>query len=261
VIPQDDFQVVEGTVYHARYRPKKHAFSYKVFNFLMDLDAVDEIASRHRWFSHTAFNLFSFRDRDHGVGDSDNLADYLRDALSAHGLVGADKIYALFYPRILGYAFNPIIVFYCYDKSGDLIATFYQVNSTFGERHTYLIPASPGANSVVQGAKKTLHVSPFVDMDMQYKIFVQAHGETVELVIDVNDREGLLLKTSFNGEAKAPASGLFGLFLRYPLMMVKVIGAIHWEAIRLIAKGMRLLPSGPRPKKPISMGSVIRLDP
>lgn len=258
MIPGNDFEVFEGVVFHARSRPKKHRFQYKVFNFLIDLDALDEVAARHQFFSRNRFNLFSFRDRDHCVGEHDNIADYLRDALCEAGLARADKIYALFYPRILGYAFNPLIVFYCYDGDGAMFATFYQVNNTFGERHTYLIPATRNQNMVVQGTEKRFHVSPFIDMDMRYTFYTQLPSNDVGIGIDVSDEQGLLLKTSFKGHAVKSPVRMMRLFFRYPFMVVKVVGGIHYEALRLMAKGMKLLPSGPRPSAPISMGKIIQ---
>ena len=131
-----------GRVGHTRLRPRRHALSYGVFMLLLDLDEAAELARRLRWFSLGRFNLLSFHARDHGDGSDTPLRVQVERHLAAAGLAadgGAIRLLCL--PRVLGYVFNPLSLYFCYRRSGELAAILYEVSSTFGERHTYLIPA------------------------------------------------------------------------------------------------------------------------
>lgn len=254
MIGDRSLSVYEGVVFHQRHKPVGHKFSYRVFSFLVDLDKLDEIAQRRRLFSRNKFNLFSFYDRDHGAGRPDNITVYLRSALKSAGLPEAKKITALFYPKILGYAFNPLAVFFCYGASGGVNAIFYQVNNTFGERHTYLVPVERGDNSLEHWVDKKFHVSPFIEMEMRYRFRIDPPGEKIGIDIEVHDGEGRLLNAAFNGKTDMTADPNLGaLFFRYPLMMIKVIAGIHYEALRLLAKGLRLRAGTPSPEEPVTV--------
>lgn len=131
----------EGVVTHHRLRPKKHKLRYRVFSFLLDLDEIDDLASRLRLFSRNRFNLFSFHDRDHADGGTKNLRTRLETILADHGLRNcAHKIQLLCYPRLLGFVFNPLSVYFCHRADGSVGAVLYEVSNTFGDRHSYLIP-------------------------------------------------------------------------------------------------------------------------
>ena len=227
-----------GKVVHARLRPRRHKLVYRVFSLLLDLDEIGELSRRLKLFAHNSAAVFSFHDRDHGDGSGD-LRSWVEAQLGAAGVaLAAPKIALLCYPRIFGYVFNPLTVWFCRD--GDALrAILYEVHNTFGERRTYVIRVAPGAEAVEQSCSKELYVSPFVPMECGYEFHIEPPGERVLVAIDETDPQGLLLKASFSGmrEPLTDATLLRALFA-YPLMTLKVTAAIHWEAIKLWAKGV-----------------------
>jgi hypothetical protein len=153
------------------------------------------------------------------------------------------SIRLLCYPRIFGFAFNPISVFFCYRQSGSLAAILYEVCNTYRERHTYVIPVGPTARAVIrQSCRKALYVSPFIGMDAEYHFRIVPPGDAINVVIRENDPGGLLLAASFRGKQKALTGRALAFCLaEFPLMTVKIIAAIHWEALRLWLKGIRVV--------------------
>ena len=227
-----------GKVVHARLRPKRHKLTYRVFSLLLDLDELGELSRKLKLFAHNSAAVFSFHDRDHGDGSGD-LRGWVGAQLGAAGItLAAPKISMLCYPRIFGYVFNPLTVWFCRD--GDALrAILYEVHNTFGERRTYVIRVAPGANVIEQRCNKELYVSPFVPMDCAYTFHIEPPGEKVLVAIDETDRQGLLLKASFAGSRQPLTDGsLLRALFAYPLMTLKVTAAIHWEALKLWAKGV-----------------------
>ncbi len=253
--PEDG--LYHGTVRHFRLRPVRHRLAYRVYSFLMDVDRLDEYEGSLRYFSRNGFNLFSFGDRDHGPGTGAPVGPWLREQLKRAGLSPVGPIKALFYPRLFGYAFNPLTVYYCFSRHGDMTALVYAVRNTFGGRHVYLVPVGQDEcrrPNFAHGTEKRLHVSPFVDMGMRYDFSINRPGARLALAIRVGDDQGPLLNTSFGG-AHTPLTdeALRHCFFRYPLMSFKVVGAIHWEAVKLLLKGLRLRSGGPDPENPVTV--------
>lgn len=245
-----------GDVRHRRLKPVGHRLRYRVFSMLLDLDRLDELDRGLRLFSRNRFNLFSFHDRDHGHGGPADLAGHIRATLAAARISADGRIRLLCYPRILGYAFNPLAVYYCEDGEGRLAAILYEVRNTFGGRHSYLIPveAGPAGGAVRQAADKVFHVSPFMEMETRYEFRLAPPGERLAVAIRQSDREGPVLFASFSGKRRPLDDGtLLAAFFRYPLMTVKVIAAIHVEAVRLLMKGLRLRKGAPDPALPVSL--------
>ena len=230
---------------------------------LLDLDELPELDRRLRWFSLGRFNLLSFQPRDHGDGSPTPLRAQVERHLSAAGIApdgGAIRLLCL--PRMLGYVFNPLSLYFCYRRDSGLAAILYEVSSTFGERHTYLIPAEGADGEVRQSAAKRLHVSPFMDMDLAYDFRVQPPGDKVRVVIDTFDAEGLLLAASFAGlRSDLTDRNLLTACIRHPLLTLKVVAAIHWEALKLVLKGVRLRGGSPAPDVPVSVGVPRPLQP
>lgn len=253
-----------GTVMHRRWKPKRHRLQYRVFSLLVDLDDLPVLPRRLKLFSHNRFNLFSLMDRDFGAGDGSALRPWVEVQLAAAGLESRDvRITLLCYPRILGYAFNPLSVFFCRRASdGALIAILYEVHNTFGDRHCYLILVDPAEPMVRHGCEKSFYVSPFVAMQATYQFHVlppalEAHaGDRLALVIQESDPEGPLLDASFVARRVALSDAkLLSLLARHPLMMLKVIGGIHWEALKLWLKGVKLVH---RPQPPARLVTIVQ---
>ena len=240
-----------GKVMHARLKPKTHRFVYRVFSLLIDLDRLAEAGRASKLFSVGRFNLVAFHERDHGVG-SGPLAGQARETLKRAGVdLAGGRILLLCYPRILGYAFNPIATYWCYDAGGALKAVIYEVTNTFHERHAYVAPVADGElgpAGLRQSRDKLMYVSPFLDMGMAYAFRLRPPGENVRLRILESDAEGPILSATFAGEREPLTSAtLLKLCLKLPLMTVKVMGAIHWEALRLWLKGIALAEHPPAP--------------
>jgi DUF1365 family protein len=256
-----------GTVTHHRWKPKRHHLRYGVFALLADLDELPDLVRRLRLFSHNRFNLFALMDRDFGAGDGTALRPWVEAQLAQAGLeTRGIRISLLCYPRILGYAFNPLSVFYCRRaRDGALIAILYEVHNTFGERHCYLIPTESNVESneapVRQACEKAFHVSPFICMQATYRFQIlppsreSKTGDRLAIVINETDSEGPLLDASFVASRVPLSDGkLLSLLARHPLMGLKVIGGIHWEALRLWLKGIALTN---RPAPPVHLVTIV----
>jgi uncharacterized protein len=223
-----------GEVVHQRHRPKKHRLRYRVFSLLLDLDELPSL-DRLRLFSVDRWGLFSFRVKDQA--DGGDLRGWVERQLAQHGLPAPARIRLLCYPRILGYVFNPLTVWFCDDPDGRPLATIYEVHNTFGERHAYVLPAKDAE----QAADKTFYVSPFIDMDCRYQFRLTQPGAAVRVAINESQGGEPLLYAAFTGKRRPLTDrSLARLFFSHPLMTLKVTAAIHWEALRLIAKGIRI---------------------
>lgn len=250
--------VYVGRVTHRRLKPVDHRLEYRVFSFLIDLDELSGLDARLRHFSRGRLNLFSFHDRDHAQGAPQDLAAHIRTALAAHGIDGAGPLELLCYPRMLGYVFNPLSVYFCHDRRGAPSAVIYEVSSTFGERHSYLIPLPSGAIAaggvIRQQAKKRLHVSPFMAMDMTYDFRVRRPAEEATLLIRQRDPAGPILNAAFQGKRRELTdAALRGLWVSHPLMTMKVVAGIHWEAAKLLGKGLKLRAGDKAPEFPMTL--------
>jgi uncharacterized protein len=250
-----------GSVSHRRLRPKKHRLRYRVFWTLFDLDELPRLARRLLLFSHNRFNLFSFHDADHGDGRGVPLRNYVERELAAHHIdADGGSIKLLCMPRILGYVFNPISIYFCYRNDGSLAALLYEVRNTFGEMHSYLISVADQSNVIRQCCAKDFHVSPFMDMEMNYDFRVTQPGNVVAAVVAASDRHGAVLVASLAGRRRELTDAALALvFVTHPLLTLKVVGAIHWEALKLFLKGVRLRVRPPAPERALSFIAPDRL--
>ena len=246
-----------GIVMHQRMKPRRHALHYRVFSLLLDLDELPVLGGHLRMFAYNRFGIYGFHDRDHGPRDGSPLRPWVEAALTLADIdIAGGPIRLLCYPRVFGYVFNPLSVFFCYHRDGALRAILYEVRNTFGEKHGYLIPVEDDGPVVRQSCDKTFFVSPFIDMAQTYHFQVRPPDDRIAVAIRQDDPEGTLLYASFTGD-RAPLDdrSLRRAFLRYPLLSLKVIGGIHWEALKLWLKGIPL--TTPRPAPPETAVSVI----
>ncbi len=247
-----------GEVVHQRFSPRRHRLRYRVWQGLFDLDDLPSLGRRLRLFSHNRANVFSFHDSDHGDAAGGELRTYVENLLTQAGLsVDGGRIALLCMPRIFGFVFNPLSIFYCYTRRGDLIANLYEVNNTFGQRHSYLIPVETTANGCVrQICKKEFYVSPFMDMDMTYEFKFTLPGATLATSIRGNQTDGApLIFASFTGARRGLSDiTLLTALVTFPLLTLGVVAAIHWEAIKLFAKGLRLRRRPSPPAAAVTIG-------
>ena len=235
--------IYTGNVIHKRFKPKEHFFKYRVFSLFLDLSEIQLISKENLFFSYNKFNLISFFDKDHGDRDDSSLKDWIIKNLKQQDIETNNiKIKLLCYPRILGYVFNPLSIFFIYDKNSSLIAIFYEVKNTFGEQHTYFFKIKKKTKLVENECKKKFFVSPFMDLESNYYFKIFYPEETLSIVIDQRDKEGKLLYASQDGKRSTLSSkNLLFSFLKHPLMTFKIISAIHYEALRLWIKGVKLV--------------------
>lgn len=234
-----------GHVMHARSHPKTYRFRYAVFSLLVDVDRLDELARQSSLLSVNRFNLFSLHERDHGAADGSAIGAWARGVLAEQGIeLNGGRIRLLCFPRVLGYAFNPLSTWYCEHADGSLRAVIYEVRNTFGERHVYVLHANGRAlrDGEWHVADKAMHVSPFLPMRMQYRFRVNAPSEQLAVLIDERETdtgERILLASLRAQRHQLDSIELLRCFFRIPLMTTKVIAAIHWQALKLWLRGFR----------------------
>jgi len=235
--------IYTGSIIHKRFKPKIHIFNYKIFSLLIDLSEIDLLHKTLKIFSYNKFNIISFFNKDHGPRDGSSLKNWVIDNLKKNNIDSKNvQIKLLCYPRIFGYVFNPLSVFYVYDKNSDLIAILYEVKNTFGEQHSYIFKTKKKQNLIQHVCKKKFHVSPFIEMNCVYFFRLLKPGNKISVIIDVQDLEGKILYASQDGvKSELNNNNLFKSYLKHPLMTFKIIIAIHFEAFKLWTKGIRFI--------------------
>ncbi len=247
----------EGAVLHRRLKPRRHQFRYLAYWLLFDLDELAKLDTKLTLFSVNRFNLFSFFPRDHGDSIG-SLRPWIEALLAAAGIESVNgPIRLLCMPRILGYAFNPISIYFCFRNDGSIAAVVYEVHNTFHQRHTYVIDARHAGDGVIrQHRDKNFYVSPFLAMDIAYEFRVKAPGAKIAIAIRGDDRQGAVIATALQGDRRELNDWqLLRAFFVYPLVTLKVISAIHWEAFRLWLKGVKLQP------RPLASGAPLSAAP
>ena len=235
--------IYTGKVIHKRFKPKEHYFKYKIFSILLDLNETEFINKNINFFSYNKFNLMSFYDKDHGPRDGSSLIDWVKLNLKSVGINDSEiKIKILCYPRILGYVFNPLSIFFVYDLKSKLISILYEVKNTFGEQHTYVFKVNEKSEILKNNCEKKFYVSPFMDLDSEYYFKVLNPDKNLLVIIDQRDKDGKLLFASQDGvRSNLNSKNLIISYLKHPLMTFKIISAIHFEALRLWLKGIKLV--------------------
>ena len=229
--------IYNGEVTHTRFKPVRHFLKYKTFSLLIDLDEINLLDKSIGIFSYNKFNIFSFYDKDHGDRDGGNLKDWVISNLKKFQIKeNITNIKVLCYPRILGYVFNPLSIFYCYEKD-KLVAIFYEVKNTFNEQHTYIFKIKNN-EEIIQKCRKKFYVSPFMDMETFYNFKLLNPNDKLSVFIKQTDADGTILTATQTGDKKEFSFKQLAInFLKYPLMTIKIISSIHYEALLLWKKG------------------------
>ena len=247
-----------GRVMHLRRFPQRYRFDYRVFSLLLDVDRIAVVADRLKLLSLDRFNLVSFHLADHGPRDGSSLRAWAERLLAAQGVaLDGGRIELLCFPRVLGFGFNPMAVWYCHHRDGTLRALIYEVRNTFGEKHQYL-QAAPGGGPLAAGAwhraAKRFHVSPFIGMAAEYRFNATPPGASLRLVIDEHAAapsgadERMLVATLSAERVPLTDAALVRACLAMPFMTLKVVAAIHWHALKLWLSGAKLFR---KPQPPI----------
>ena len=241
----------QGWVMHRRLRPRHHCFRYRVFAMLIDLDELPTLDRALSLFAWNRRGLFSFHDQDHGdAPPADNrrpIRAWLDGLLASAGIAADGRRLVLCYPRILGYVFNPISTWFCHDRAGALKAIIYEVHNTYDERHAYVLPVAGDGKIIRHGCAKNFYVSPFLSNDCAYQFRIHPPTDNVAVAIQEDEAGTPVLHASFAGIRRSLSDrALLAMLLAYPLMTLKVVLAIHFEAVRLMAKGIKRHPHTPK---------------
>ena len=235
--------IYNGHVIHKRFWPKKHFFKYKVFSLLIDLSELYQLEKELTLFSYNKFNVLSFYDIDHGPRDGSSLIDWVKENMTKNNInTDGITIKLLCYPRIWGYVFNPLSVFFVYDKNSNLVSILYEVKNTFNEQHTYIFKLQKSEKLIEHSCRKKFHVSPFIEMNCTYYFKITKPGEKISVYIDQHDDENKLLVALQEGiKVTLNNKNLIKVFFSHPMMSIKIILAIHFEAFKLWIKGIKFV--------------------
>ncbi len=236
----------KARVMHNRLAPKVHRFHYDVFMFYLDLDEIDSLSKRLKFMSRNRFNLFNFRDKDHlqlpreNPDASKNIRQHITAYLQENGIdIGNGRIMVLTNLCTMGYQFNPVSFYFCYDEAGKMLCSVVEVCNTFREMKPYFLGADTMTDDQFKlNTEKYFYVSPFIDMDTNFDFDLHIPGEKLQLKIDDYDKAGKrFFISTLTGDRRALTdANLLIYFFSFPLITLKVIGLIHWQALRLWLK-------------------------
>lgn len=252
-------RIYVGHVMHMRLRPRRHRFRYRIFSLLVDLDRLAETCAGSRLLGHNRAGILAIRDRDHGARDGSPLRPWVDARCIEAGLPRPARVEMLAFPRLWGIGFNPLTVYYCLDAEDALSALVYEVKNTFGDQIAYTRPAGPARHGLYrQTQAKAMYVSPFIAMDETYRFDVNRPGDRLALRIRQGGPAGETLIAAQTGRARPLTDrALVRAVLTHPLMSFKVVAAIHWQALRLIFKGVRYL-RYPAQAEPAAHAGMVR---
>lgn len=237
-----------GKVFHARLRPKQHKLNYRVFYLNINLKEIENKNSL-RFLSFNEFNLFSIYDKDHGPVNCKNINNWIRNLIKKNNIkVNIENIYLLSFPRVLGYVFNPLSVYSCLDKNNKIILQIYEVHNTFNQRYFYIVKNSFNRRNHNNIYKKNFHVSPFISMRGKYKFKSFIDKEKIKIIVEYFSKTEKFFASFSGTEKNLNSYNLLIFFLKIPFMTLKIIIGIHFEAIILYLKGVKLFKC-PEPNK------------
>jgi uncharacterized protein len=227
-----------GTVMHARLHPFVHRYRYKVLSWLFDIDELPDLGQT-KPFAYNQKALISFYDKDHGPRDGTPLRPWIESLYREHDLAGQpERIMLLCWPRILGHVFNPLSVYFCYQQE-NLSAVFYEVKNTFGEQHIYAFEIEKKSEAIIEHkAKKNFYVSPLIPMQADYHFRLRSPAEELWLTIaeSVDNKPQLFAEWLGRQEPLTP-SAMWRALIHFPLLSIKILFSIHWQALQMWVKG------------------------
>lgn len=251
-----DGGILDANVFHARHAPREHAFNYKVFYLAVPLNRIP-LLQQLKTISLKGFNLFGLLERDHGMGNTKAFENWIPSILKQfNATFELGEVLLITLPRVLGFIFNPVTFWCCFDKDGALRAVVSEVNNTFNERHCYYSAhedCRPIVKHDVLEAQKVFHVSPFMDVEGSYRFRFDVRPDAINIFIDYFVGNQKRLSTSLCGKRHALNDrNLLHRFFQYPFITLKVLALIHFEAIRLMLKRIHYFNKPLPPKTDIS---------
>ncbi len=231
-----------GPVMHQRMQPFGHRFEAKVFSLLIDLDRLEDVFEGIPFAAVDKPALVSFQQKDHGPEDGSSLRAHADMLFERAGRERPARLFLLCYPRVLGYTFNPLSIYYAFNASGGLTGLLYEVRNTFGDKHIYVAPLEANEMSVAgvrQERKKVFFVSPFLGFDLNYRFRLTEPGASLAVrILEVDDADVPVFAATFHGQRRPlTLASLARASLAVPLLGLNVVARIHWQALRLWAKG------------------------
>ncbi|MEJ5994484.1 DUF1365 domain-containing protein [Pedobacter sp. Du54] len=240
-------------VMHHRLAPKKHSFWYTIYLFYIDIDEIDNLSKRLRWFSRNKFNLFNFRDKDHlqlETKDESSHISYLKSQISvkqqitaylkSHNVeVGNGKIMLLTNLAVLGYNFNPVSFYFCFDENNEPLCAIAEISNTYREMKLFFFDREVlHGESFKQRVQKDFYVSPFIDLDAFFDFNLAIPTEKLDIKIDDYDKDGnRFFISTLTGESKSLTNrNMLRYFFSMPLIPLRVMGLIYWQAFKLWVK-------------------------
>ncbi len=245
--------IYTGDVFHERHMPFTHKLKYRVFSLWLDIDDLKTLDQSLKYFRFNRWGIVSVNNRDHALRDGSDVRPWIEKAAKDKSVdLTGGRIFMLGFPRLWGYVFNPLTIFFCYGADKTLKGILYQVKNTFGEQHGYFIPTEE-QGKISQEHAKVFHVSPFIPMDCTYKFKIFEPNETLNIAIHQFMKEGKILTATWHGQREdLNDKTLLRAVLGHPLMTIKVIVGIHWEALKLWIKGAKYISKPPPPAEDVS---------
>ena len=244
-------EVLKSSIYmakvmHHRLSPKKHSFWYSIYLFYIDIDEIDNLSKKLRWFSRNKFNLFNFRDKDHlqlpreNPDQSKNIKQQVSDYLKSNRVeINNGKIMLLTNLSVLGYNFNPVSFYFCFDENNNPICAVSEISNTYREMKLFFFGKNElEGNRFKQRVKKLFYVSPFIDLDAFFDFNLTIPAEKLDIRIDDYDADGKrFFLSTLTGERKPLTNRIMlWYFFSLPLIPLRVMGLIHWQAFKLWIK-------------------------
>ena len=250
--------LIKGDIMHYRFFPKKNHFDYKSTYISFPISKLKEL--RKPLFSLSKFNLYGFYQSDYGTKDSANIEQWIKQILHSNNIDNINHIVLVTHPRVLGYVFNPVSFWLCFDEQKRLIAVLSEVNNTCGQKHCYLCFKEDLSEIKADDwleAKKEFYVSPFMEIEGKYKFRFQFKDNQMQFFINYLVDDKLKLSTSLKCNfTEFNSSNLLLAFVKMPFFTLKTIILIHYQALKLWFKSIKHY----RCPKPLNINLTIGKD-